>query len=185
MFDIGWSEMAVIALLALLVIGPKELPNLMRNVARWVKKARSLTREFQSGIDDMVREADLEDARNALKQTTSSGLEKKITDAIDPTGGVTDSLNEIKRETESTTAVPPLAGGDGKADSATESTERTESAEATPEPSIEVPPAQVAPAHSLSSTPDPAPAPTPEPEEAEVVGADAGAEAPKTAGKTG
>ena len=49
MFDIGWSEMAVVALIALLVIGPKELPNTMRMVGRWTRKARALTREFRSG----------------------------------------------------------------------------------------------------------------------------------------
>jgi len=66
MFDIGWSEMAVIALIALVVIGPKELPNAMRIVAKWARKARSLAREFQSGVDDMIREADLDDARKAF-----------------------------------------------------------------------------------------------------------------------
>jgi sec-independent protein translocase protein TatB len=62
--DIGWSEMAVIALLTLLVIGPKELPRVMRTVGHWLRKAQSLAREFQSGLDQMVQEAELEDAKN-------------------------------------------------------------------------------------------------------------------------
>ena len=84
MFDIGWSEMAVIALVALLVIGPKDLPRTMKTVAHWMRKARSLTREFQSGLDEMVREAELEDARKALESTRKGNLERTISNAIDP-----------------------------------------------------------------------------------------------------
>src|SRR3546814_2023005 len=76
MFDIGWSEMAIIAFVALIVIGPKELPRTMKTVAQWMRKARSLTREFQSGIDDIVREAELEDARKALDATRGGNLKR-------------------------------------------------------------------------------------------------------------
>jgi sec-independent protein translocase protein TatB len=58
MIDIGWSEMAVVALVALLILGPKELPQAMRMAASWIKKARSVTREVQSGINDMIRDAE-------------------------------------------------------------------------------------------------------------------------------
>ena len=98
MFDIGWSEMAVIALIALLVIGPKELPRTMKAVAHWMRKARSLTREFQSGIDEMVREAELEDAKKALDATRAGNLQKTLANAIDPTGDVTEEVREIERE---------------------------------------------------------------------------------------
>ena len=55
MFDIAWSEMLVIVVVALIVIGPKELPRLVREVGRWTAKARSMAREFQRSFDDMVR----------------------------------------------------------------------------------------------------------------------------------
>lgn len=95
MFDIGWSEMAVIAFLALIVLGPKELPNAMRTAAKWAKKARSLAREFQSGVDDMIREADLEDARKALKQAKSLDIDKLADETIDPSGSVKAELKEL------------------------------------------------------------------------------------------
>ena len=66
MFDIGWSEMALVALLALIVIGPKDLPRVMRTASHWVRKARALGREFQSGVDEMIREADLDVTLDAL-----------------------------------------------------------------------------------------------------------------------
>jgi len=99
MFDIGWSEMAVVALLALLVIGPKDLPRVMKTVGQWVRRARSITREFQSGVDQMIREADLEDAKKALDATKGTNLKSAITDSIDPTGAIKDEIDSIDRET--------------------------------------------------------------------------------------
>ena len=78
MIDIGWSEMAVVVLIAVVVMGPKELPRAMRAAAKWVRKARGLAREFQSGVDDMIREADLEDARKALDATRNLDVGKII-----------------------------------------------------------------------------------------------------------
>lgn len=59
MLDIGWSELLVIGLLALLVVGPKELPGLLRTIGQYVGKARSMAREFQRSMEDAAREADL------------------------------------------------------------------------------------------------------------------------------
>lgn len=69
MFDIGWTEMALVALVALFVVGPKELPHLLYKLAGYWKKVRGMAREFQSGIDDIIREAELDDLR---KQVSSA-----------------------------------------------------------------------------------------------------------------
>ena len=58
MFDIGWSEMLIIGVVALVVIGPKELPGALKTFAYWMKQARKLAREFQSGVDEMIRQAE-------------------------------------------------------------------------------------------------------------------------------
>ena len=166
MFDIGWSEMAVIALIALLVIGPKELPRTMKAVAHWMRKARSLTREFQSGIDEMVREAELEDAKKALDATRGGNLQKTLANAIDPTGDVTEEVREIERE-----ARRDDHGRDDLSGAAAGSAAAM----------MSKPAANVAPAHSLTppaETPapkaaadsnDPAPAPQPAAEPAPSV----------------
>ena len=52
MLDIGWWELAVVAMIALIVVGPKDLPRIMRVVGRWAGKARAMAREFQSSVDD-------------------------------------------------------------------------------------------------------------------------------------
>ena len=98
MLDIGWSEMAVIAILALIVIGPKDLPRVMKTMGHWVRKARAVTREFQSSVDEMIREADLEDARKAVQGAKSMNPGKMIADTVDPTGTVTEEMRDIERE---------------------------------------------------------------------------------------
>lgn len=147
MFDIGWSEMAVIALIALLVIGPKELPNAMRAAAKWARKARSLAREFQSGIDDMIREAELEDARKAIGDARSGNLDRTIEDTIDPEGEVRKEARDLDR-----TARQQGDSKDGTSapskKSDTSEQKQPETAEADGGNTISHP-ARVAPPHSL------------------------------------
>lgn len=61
MIDLSFSEMLVIAVVAILVIGPKDLPLALSTVGKWVGKARGLARQFRMGMDDMVREAELKE----------------------------------------------------------------------------------------------------------------------------
>lgn len=63
MFDLGGWELFLVAALALIVVGPKDLPKLVRNVGRWVAKARGLAREFQSGMEEAARDADLDELK--------------------------------------------------------------------------------------------------------------------------
>ncbi len=110
MFDIGWTEMLMIAVLALIIIGPKDLPGTLRTVGQWVRKARSLAREFQSGIDEMVREAELDDARKALEATKRSNLSKTIKETVDPGGELSDeakALEETARESDRAARAAP------------------------------------------------------------------------------
>ncbi|BCW89285.1 Sec-independent protein translocase protein TatB [Alphaproteobacteria bacterium SO-S41] len=66
MFDLAWSEILVIAVVAILVVGPKDLPRMMKTVGQWVGKARRMAAHFQSGVDEMIRQAELEDLRKDL-----------------------------------------------------------------------------------------------------------------------
>jgi sec-independent protein translocase protein TatB len=61
MFDVGYSELLLIAIVTLLVVGPKELPNLLRQIGRWTGRARAMARHFRSGFDTMIREAEIEE----------------------------------------------------------------------------------------------------------------------------
>jgi sec-independent protein translocase protein TatB len=63
MFDIGWTEILLIAVVAVVVVGPKELPRVLVSVGRWVTKGRALAREFQDGVQTVMREAELDELR--------------------------------------------------------------------------------------------------------------------------
>jgi sec-independent protein translocase protein TatB len=94
MFDIGWSEMAIIAAVALVVIGPKELPNALRTVTQFLRYARKMAAEFQGGIDQIVREAELDEARKTIQSVTSMDIKGEVTKMVDPTGDLHRTLNE-------------------------------------------------------------------------------------------
>ncbi|TVQ55877.1 MAG: twin-arginine translocase subunit TatB [Rhodobacteraceae bacterium] len=70
MFDIGWSELMVIGSLALIVVGPKELPRLLRTVGQYVAQARGMAREFQRSMEDAAREVDLSEMKE-LRETAN------------------------------------------------------------------------------------------------------------------
>lgn len=67
MFDVGAGELLVILIVAVLVIGPKDMPLAMRTAGRWIGKMRRISAHFRSGIDAMVREAELEDMEKKWK----------------------------------------------------------------------------------------------------------------------
>ncbi|MCH4092536.1 Sec-independent protein translocase protein TatB [Acetobacter sp.] len=88
MFDFAWSEFALIGVVALLVIGPKDMPTAIRSVAKVVKKARRLASDFQGHVDEMVREADLGEVRDQVRQFRSLNVRSQIMRTIDNDGSL-------------------------------------------------------------------------------------------------
>jgi sec-independent protein translocase protein TatB len=76
MFDIGWSELVVIAVVALIVIGPKELPGVLRMVGQWMGKARKMAGEFQGQFQEAMREAEMADLKKTFDEVkdTATGF---------------------------------------------------------------------------------------------------------------
>jgi sec-independent protein translocase protein TatB len=68
MFDIGWSEFLVIAVVALIAIGPKELPGVLRMVGQWMGKARKMAAEFQGQFQEAMREAEMADLKKSFDE---------------------------------------------------------------------------------------------------------------------
>jgi sec-independent protein translocase protein TatB len=93
MLDIGWSEIAVIVVVALIVIGPKDLPKVLKTIGIWVRKARMLTRDFQNSVDEMIREADLEDVRRQATELRNINIGREVEKTIDPSGSLRDAFD--------------------------------------------------------------------------------------------
>jgi sec-independent protein translocase protein TatB len=93
MFDIGWSELVVIAVVALIAIGPKELPGVLRMVGQWMGKARKMAAEFQGQFQEAMREAEMADLKKSFDEVREAAtgftsnnvmtsLEKDVSNAL-------------------------------------------------------------------------------------------------------
>ena len=131
MFDIGWSEYALIAVVALIAIGPKELPGVLRMVGQWVGKARKMAGEFQGQFREAMREAEMAD------------LKKSFDDVREAATGFAngDVMTSLQRDVNSALGTDPKPA-------TTETTSSASSTE-TATPSPETPPSE-----PLAITPD-------------------------------
>lgn len=155
MFDLSWGEMGIIAVVALVVLGPKELPNALRTVSGLMKNARKLAGEFQSGVNEIIREADLEEARKKLNEVQSlnkNQIQSAIEKAVDPTGEMKSAL-----KVEDDPTGPPRT--ETKTDSKPALTTASAPEESGEDDAVEI--AAAKPVTSLLSDPDVTPAPEP------------------------
>lgn len=97
MFDIAWTEMLLLAVLTVLVVGPKDLPKVMRGIGNFIRKIRGMAGEFMDGVDDLARENDLEDVTRQIKNVKTGNVAGFIGDAIDPDGELADTAAEVKK----------------------------------------------------------------------------------------
>jgi sec-independent protein translocase protein TatB len=94
MLDLAWSELALIAVIAVVVIGPKDLPDAIRTVAKGVKKLRGMAAEFQTHADELVKEAKLEDVRQQIQDIRNFDLKGTITRAVDSDGDIQKTFSD-------------------------------------------------------------------------------------------
>ncbi len=92
MFDIGWSELMVIAVVAIVVIGPKDLPRALRTVGQWTSRMKRMAKEFQGQFTEAIREAELDAVQRDLEELT------KIDPVADVRAAAQKTENDIKRD---------------------------------------------------------------------------------------
>jgi sec-independent protein translocase protein TatB len=83
MFDIGWGELLLIGVVALIAIGPKELPGALRSLGQWMGKIRKMASEFQGQFQDAMREAELHDLKKEVDEMTSQASKMANFDPLD------------------------------------------------------------------------------------------------------
>jgi sec-independent protein translocase protein TatB len=118
MLDVGWQELLLIAVVALVVVGPKDLPAALRTLAQVLRKIRGLSREFQSGFAEMVREAELDDLRRKVDSAGRADFGEAVRKTVDPTGSLTadfDPADFARRLREEVEAGPPTRPRSGAA----------------------------------------------------------------------
>ena len=106
MFDFAWSEIALIGAVALIAIGPKDLPVAIKAVTGAIKKARKMASEFQTHVDELVREADLGEVKKNFSELRNFDLRSTVAAAVDPDHSIRDTLatNPLASSTGTTAA---------------------------------------------------------------------------------
>jgi len=97
MFDIGWQELFILAVLAIIVIGPKDLPHAIRAITKGIRKARSMARDLQDGMDDVIREAELDDIKETIGGD-GMDITRRIEEAVDLDMDDMDLDEDLKKE---------------------------------------------------------------------------------------
>ena len=97
MFDFGWQEFLVIAFVLVLVVGPKDLPKVLKTVTKYVRNMRQMASEFHRGIEKMADEADLKDVKQSFNDIKNKNFDKTIQSHIDPENEVTKALQQAKK----------------------------------------------------------------------------------------
>jgi sec-independent protein translocase protein TatB len=105
MFDIGWSEMLLIIVVMIIVIGPKDLPKALYTLGQWVGKVRAVARQFQDSIEQMAHQSGVDEVRKEIESVGSVNLGDSIEKTIDPKGEIKEAF-DIK--------APSLAADDGR-----------------------------------------------------------------------
>jgi sec-independent protein translocase protein TatB len=94
MFDFAWSEFALIGVVALIAIGPKDMPAAIKTITGLIKKARKMAAEFQTHVDEMVREADLGEVRDHMKTLRNFDIRGEIAKHVDGDGTIRNALKD-------------------------------------------------------------------------------------------
>lgn len=105
MFDIGWTELLVIAVVAIIVVGPKDLPGMLRTLGRYAGKMRRMASEFRSQFDDALRESELDELRTTISDVGKLNPVNQIRDSV------TESLDPLKEAAEAVRGDIEGAGG--------------------------------------------------------------------------
>jgi sec-independent protein translocase protein TatB len=157
MFGLGWSELVLIGIVALIVVGPKDLPGLFRSVGQFTGKARGMAREFSKAMEDAARDSGIKDVEKTIRAAANpakfgtDALRNSAMSAIKP-GGETEKLSkerdEMRARIEEATA---KAATDRKAREAAAAAKKE--AAATPEPEARPAPRKRAPAKKAAAKP--------------------------------
>ncbi|EKN00757.1 MULTISPECIES: Sec-independent protein translocase protein TatB [Acidocella] len=111
MFGLSWGEIGLIMAVALIAIGPKDLPVAIRTVTGLIKKARGMASEFQGHLDEMMREANLSDVKGEIDKLRRFDFRTAAETALDPDGSLRATAKEVNDsvETQTVTAYKPPA----------------------------------------------------------------------------
>lgn len=110
MFDIGWSELLIIAVVAIIVVGPKDLPRMLRSLGKYAGQLRRTAGEFRAQFDEAIRESELDDIRKAASDISSMNPVGQIKDSVNKSlDPLKSTADDIRKDVERKDLPPPQA----------------------------------------------------------------------------
>ena len=107
MLDVGWTEILVIAIVLIIVVGPKDLPQMLRTFGRMVSKMRGMASDFRQQFDEALREADLDDVRKTIGEAQKLNPLNTIRDAVNPLRQMGEEIkSDLQKATSSVSTTP-------------------------------------------------------------------------------
>jgi sec-independent protein translocase protein TatB len=116
MLEVGWSEILVIALVLIIVVGPKELPGMLRTFGRMATRVRGMANEFRAQFDEALREADLDDVRKGLNEVNKLNPANSLRDAMNPLRKLGEDIKSDLNKPAAKDVVAPAAASDAAGD---------------------------------------------------------------------
>src|SRR6218665_1020000 len=104
MLDVGWTELVVIAIVLIIVVGPKDLPPMLRTFGKMMTKMRGMASDFRQQFDEALKEADLDDVRKTLSDAQKLNPSHSLREAMNP---LRQMGNEIKADLQKATTIDP------------------------------------------------------------------------------
>ncbi|MGR3715349.1 MAG: Sec-independent protein translocase protein TatB [Thermohalobaculum sp.] len=137
MLDLGWSELLIIGVVALIVVGPKDLPKMLRTLGQYAGRAKSIAREFQRSMDDAARQADIEELHEVKKglddmRSAQHKMQRDLSQSFLDSPSKSDSKKPAKKSDSKKPAAKKA--GDGAAAEPAKAKAAARSDDATPEP---------------------------------------------------
>jgi sec-independent protein translocase protein TatB len=141
MFDVGFDEMLVIAVVAIVVIGPKDLPMALRAAGRWIAKVRKVSGHFRSGVETMIREAELEEMEKkwAAQNAAIMNADPHPQPQMEPLAETDSAVAPDSAEAALEAPQPPLEGPPARKKPAAKAKKVARDAAPAPEPTLPFP----------------------------------------------
>jgi sec-independent protein translocase protein TatB len=159
MLDLAWTEIALILLVALVVIGPKDLPHAIKGIAEFIRKARRMAGEFQVHVDEMMRETKLDEVKRQIDEVRQGAydMKRQFEDELDRDGDIAKSFSDPFADTKTASTTSPAttdapASATAEASAAAEAPSAREAPAAPARPAEDEPPAFLPPGAAKRDT---------------------------------
>ncbi len=131
MFDLGWQELLLLSIVAIIVVGPKDLPRFIRQVSGWIRQVRSVARDFQNTMEEAAREAEIDEIRKSVNDIKDNKLTERLKEEFGADGELTSAAVDLEKSAKEAAEVVNKETAEPTIGEEAPSIEKTETAQVT------------------------------------------------------